>query len=121
MVATSQRTPQTESMSNKLTVTLALAAGFLGGFASHYLAEARVYAQSPAVPEKIRAHEFVLVDEAGFVRGVFGIETNGAPEIEVGDPRHMMVYEAKGWGAVHGLMSGGITGPKKPTLLSTKP
>jgi hypothetical protein len=113
--------PHTETMSGKFTILLAFAAGITGGLASRY-STASVYAQPPAVPQEIRAHEFVLVDEAGAVRGAFGVETNGAPEIEVSDSKgHVMAYRAEGWTAVHGLLSGGITGPRHATLVPAKP
>ncbi len=111
-------------MSTKFTITLALAAGFIGGFASRYSTPAPVLAQTLVIPEESRAHKFVLVDENGTSRGVFGIESNGAPEIEITDPKgHQIgVVEFKGWSAVHGLFAGSVsTGPKKPTLLPLKP
>jgi hypothetical protein len=112
-------------MNNKLTVTLALAAGLLGGFASHYFVPARVYAQGLAVPQEIRAHKFVLVDETGVPRGAFGIEINGVPEIEVSTPKdqgyRMWGYQATDWGHMHGFTGPQVKGPDKPTLLPAKP
>ena len=110
-------------MSTKFTIALALAAGFIGGFASRYSTPAPAFAQTPVIPEESRAHKFVLVDENGIPRGVFGIESNGAPEIEITDPkgRWIGVVEFKGWSAAHGLFAGGSIGPKKATLLPLKP
>jgi hypothetical protein len=112
-------------MNNKLTVTLGLAAGFIGGFASHYYVPAQVYAQAPTVPQEIRAHKFVLVDETGVARGIFGIETNGTPEIEVSTPKsqgyRIWGYQATDWGHMHGFAAGQVKGPEKPSLLPTKP
>jgi len=109
-------------MTTKVTIPLALTFGFIGGFASRYYGPAPVHAQAPVVSQEIRAHKFILVDEAGNARGAFGIETNGAPEIEVSDSKgRVMVYSAKAWMAVHGIFAGGISGPKKPTLLPSKP
>jgi len=110
-------------MNCKFTITLALVAGFIGGMASRYLGPAPVYAQTPTVPQEIRAHKFVLVDEGGVARGAFGIEANGAPQIEVSDGkgRGVLVYVPEGWSAVHGFFGRGFTGPKKPTLLPIKP
>jgi len=68
-------------MNTKFAITLALAAGFIGGLASRYSGPARVFAQAPASPQEIRAQKFVLVDETGVARGVFGIEKNGTPQI----------------------------------------
>ena len=72
-------------MKSKFTITLALTAGFIGGLASRYLGPAPVYAQAPPSPQEIRARKFVLVDETGAARGVFGIEGNGTPIIEAVD------------------------------------
>ena len=70
-------------MNTKLNVALALAAGFLGGVLSHYLAPTAVLAQSqPAAPKEIRAERFVVVDGKGTARGIFAIETTGMPTIE---------------------------------------
>lgn len=71
-------------MRTTLTIALALAAGYLGGIASHHSFPAEVYAQVPAPPPaEIRAQKFVLVDQRGITRGVFGIEANGSPAIEI--------------------------------------
>jgi len=70
-------------MRNKITTVFALVAGFLGGVLSHYLfLPATVQAQAQA-PTEIRARKFVLVDENGTPRGVFGFQSNGNPEIQV--------------------------------------
>jgi hypothetical protein len=74
-------------MVTKFTLFLAMAAGFIGGLASRYAGSPVVYAQAPAVPQEIRAQRFVLIDETGVALGVFGIEKNGGPEIEVMDSK----------------------------------
>lgn len=109
-------------MNTKLTVTLALAAGFIGGLASRSYGPAPVHAQAPA-PHEIQAQKFVLVDETGLARGVFGIEENGTPQIEViGHKGHVYASVFRSWSMVHGLMAESASpGPKKPTLLLTKP
>jgi hypothetical protein len=62
-------------MNRTLTVSLALAAGLLGGTLSGYVTPATVLAQAqPAVPNEIRAQRFTLVDEYGAILGVFGID-----------------------------------------------
>jgi hypothetical protein len=70
-------------MSPKTTLALALAAGFLGGTLSQRLVP--VHAQE--IPQELRAHKFVLVDDQGVSRGVFGfpIRNNpgGYPAIEL--------------------------------------
>jgi hypothetical protein len=60
-------------MKNRTTLALALAAGFMGGIVSQRIVPPSVWAQDHAiVPDEIRAHKFVLVDEAGVSRGIFG-------------------------------------------------
>ena len=74
-------------MSNKTTIVLALAAGFLGGIVSQHIAPPPVYAQAqPAVPREIRAESFVIVDTNGVPRGAFAVNgKNGRPMIETRD------------------------------------
>jgi hypothetical protein len=60
------------------TITLALAAGFLGGLTSRYDGPTPVYAQLPASSPEVRAQKFVLVDPNGVARGVFGIESRSS-------------------------------------------
>lgn len=112
-------------MNAKLSVVLMIASGIIGGVTSRYVGEAPVYAQAPAVPQEIRARKFVLIDENGVPRGAFGMESNGAPEIEVSIPNkdryYVLGYQATNWGSLHGLFAGGIIAPKKPTLLPTRP
>jgi hypothetical protein len=67
-------------MSSKTTVVLAIAAGLLGGIASQR-AIPTVQAQVlPPVLQEIRAHKFVLVNEAGVDLGVFGIAADKGNE-----------------------------------------
>ena len=62
-------------MNQTLTLTLALAAGLLGGTFSRYLTPTTVFAQAQLPgPKEIRAQRFTLVDEHGTVRGVFAID-----------------------------------------------
>jgi hypothetical protein len=69
-------------MSNKTTIGLALVAGFVGGTISHV--PISVHAQTPpSAPPEIRAQKFVLVDENGTPRGVFGFQSDGFPDIQV--------------------------------------
>ena len=79
-------------MSTKTTIALALAAGFIGGTISQRIVPTPVRAQDqPSVPREIRAHKFVLVDDSGVNRGVFGFpvtnRTRGYPGIELMDPK----------------------------------
>jgi hypothetical protein len=61
-------------MSTRTTLTLAVAAGFIGGIASQHLALTPVLAKEPATAAKeIRAETFVIVDANGLPRGAFGI------------------------------------------------
>ncbi len=39
------------------------------------------------MPQEIRAHKFVLVDEAGVSRGVLGFDKYHRPNIELMDPK----------------------------------
>lgn len=73
-------------MSPRTTIVLALAAGFVGGTISQRIVP--VHAQDqPSVPQEIRAHKFVLVDESGVDRGVFGFGNRGA-DIEFMDRKN---------------------------------
>jgi hypothetical protein len=94
-----------------------------GGVAPRYAGPSVVYAQVPAAPQEIRAQKFVLVDEAGVARGVFGVETNGSPELEVMDSKgHVFACEFVPWDRVHGWSSESWSpGPKKQTSLPIKP
>jgi hypothetical protein len=81
-------------MNTKVTLLLAVASGFLGGIVSQRIQPAPVHAQDQPAPQEIRAHKFVLVDEAGVNRGVSGFgERRGSPypTIEMMDP------EARTW------------------------
>ena len=71
-------------MSPKTTIILALAAGFLGGTLSQRVMQ--VHAQE--IPQEIRAHRFVLVDESGVNRGVLGFGKDGSAGIEVMDKKN---------------------------------
>jgi len=74
-------------MKSRFTTVLALAAGFTGGLASRYIEPLPVSANAPATLQEIRAQKFILVDETGLPRAVFGIEENGSPEVEVIDSK----------------------------------
>lgn len=110
-------------MNTKFSIALSLTAGFVGGLGSRYLAPAPVQAQQPTFPQEIRAQKFVLVDQGGEARGVFGIEKNGSPQIEViGYKGRVFATVFRSWSMVHGLLAESAShGPKEPTLLSVKP
>jgi len=110
-------------MNIKITIALAFAAGFVGGLASRYFEPVPAYAQVAAAPQEIRAQKFVLVDGTGVARGVFGIEENGTPQIEViGYNGKVYATLFRPWWMVHGLRAESFSkGPKKPTLLPVKP
>jgi hypothetical protein len=74
-------------MNSKLTVALAIAAGFVGGIASQRFMPPTVYAQAPTVAKEIRAQSFVIVDEKGVPRGAFGIDKKHRPTIEITDSK----------------------------------
>jgi hypothetical protein len=70
-------------MNRILTLALALSAGLIGGLLSRYIAPASVHAQAQTIaPKDVRAQSFVLVDEKGVPRGIFGIEQTGFPTLE---------------------------------------
>ena len=75
-------------MSTKTTLTLALAAGFIGGMVSQRIAPTRAYTQTQTPSPEIRAQSFVIVDQNGVPRGAFGIDKkNGWPTVEITDPK----------------------------------
>jgi hypothetical protein len=57
-------------MNRKLNLSLALAAGLLGGLLSHYITPAPVLAQTQA-PKEMKSQSFVLVDEKNNIVGTF--------------------------------------------------
>lgn len=74
-------------MSNRTTVTIALAAGFIGGIASQRIIPALVHAQTQTPAPEIRAQSFVVVDAKGVPRGAFGIDAKKDwPTVEITDP-----------------------------------
>lgn len=81
---------------NKRTVVLSMAAGLLGGVASHYLTPELVHAQSknPA-PKEIRAESFVLVNEKGVVLGTLADE-GGRPALKLFDEHSQEIWSAGG-------------------------
>jgi hypothetical protein len=97
-------------MNRTLNLTLALAAGLLGGLLSNYLTPTPVLAQtqSPApVSKEIRAERFTLVNEDGVVLGTFGIDhgvlvngkLRGNPMIKLFDENgHHEIWSAGGLG-----------------------
>jgi hypothetical protein len=62
----------TTSMSKAPTVTLALAAGLVGGLLSRYVAPPSAFAQDKAkVTKEVRAQSFTLVDPSDHAVGTF--------------------------------------------------
>jgi len=75
-------------MNTKTTISLAIAAGFLGGIASQSISPIMAHAQAqPPIPKEIRAESFVIVDENGLPRGAFGIDKKGFPMVEATDAK----------------------------------
>jgi hypothetical protein len=113
------RLRNTEAMNTKATTLLALVAGFIGGAMSHYLfVPMSVRAQGPAQSSpEIRAQKFVLVDENGMARGVFGFRDDGTPDMQVkpAKPRAGAgVFEVR-WQAIPYLHEKPILADLKPT------
>jgi len=63
----------------RLTLTLSLAAGLLGGLFSRYVSPTNTQAQA-ATPAEVRAQKFTLVDKNGTVRGVFAVVDTPFPK-----------------------------------------
>lgn len=81
----------------KLNLALALAVGFVGGAASHYLIPAPVRAEAPPpVPAEVRARSFLLVNEQGSVLGKFTVDRGGRPSIRLFDSTGREVWSAEG-------------------------
>ena len=74
-------------MSTKLTIMLALAAGFIGGSASQLLQVPVLAQKGTTVPQEILAHRFVLVDESGVPHGIFGFDQDHRPNLELRDDK----------------------------------
>ena len=106
-------------MRTNFTLALALTAGFLGGLASRYWSPTPAYAQAPsAPPAEARAQKFVLVDENGIARGVFGFESNGSPVIEISNGNNGHVFKTRWYYEGPGLVVHDYPSfPHKTTLL----
>ena len=104
----------------KLSVTLALAAGLLGGFVSRNITLPSVHAQAqPAAPVEIRAQRFTLVDDQDKVVGTFTFRGQGMALSDVTrplpvagprpvvllDPNGREIWSSQGYGLK--LLSGG--------------
>jgi hypothetical protein len=61
-------------MKRNLNITLAFAAGLLGGVTSRWFVPTPVLAQAPTAPKEVKAQRFTLVGEDGAVLGTFGAE-----------------------------------------------
>jgi len=68
-------------MNRKLNLSLALAAGLLGGVLSRYIAPLPVLAQA-GPPKELRAQSFVLVDDKNNVVGTFTASTPGPKPVQ---------------------------------------
>jgi hypothetical protein len=82
-------------MNQRLNLTLALAAGLVGGMMSHFLAPTPVLAQAQTLaPKEIRAQTFVLVDSRGVPLGLMGFDPGGKPVIKLVDERGHVIWSA---------------------------
>jgi hypothetical protein len=95
--------------SRNLTLVLAVAAGFLGGFLSRYISVPSVHAQGqPPYTTEVRSQSFTIVDNKGRVLGTFtaSVEREPAfppnrltlPQIVLVDPRGRELWSAGGRG-----------------------
>jgi hypothetical protein len=84
-------------MNRKSNLGLSIAAGLLGGFASHYVSPELVHAQAQAAPPKeIRAQRFVLANEDGSPAGLFGFDQEGKANVILLDKTGKVVWSASG-------------------------
>ncbi len=107
-------------MSTKVTTALGLVMGFIGGAMSHYFfAPTPVHAQSPV---EIRAQKFILVDENGTPRGVFGFRSDGSPDLQVSFGKPKGVQKLLGGAEAGSVRWLGIGGKNEmPDLTGTHP
>ena len=89
-------------MTRKLNGGLALAAGLLGGMLSHYVTPALVHAQAPEpqpkpeiVPQEVKAHSFVLVNDANKPSGVIGFDKDGNAYLTLLDKTDRVIWSSQ--------------------------
>ena len=83
-------------MNRTMHITLALAAGLLGGLLSRYLTPTPVFAQAQApAPKEIRAQSFVLVNKQGAPLGRIGFDAEGIPNITLVDENGRTILSTK--------------------------
>ncbi len=83
-------------MNRTMHITLALAAGLLGGLLSRYLTPPPVFAQAQTpAPREIRAQSFVLVNKQGAPLGRIGFDSNGLPNITLVDEDGRTIWSSK--------------------------
>ena len=72
--------------------------------------------------QEIRAHKFVLVDDAGVDRGVFGFNRKAAPDMELMDPKGY-TWAPRYMGSSHVFLPDTTcqTCPHKPAKKDSKP
>jgi hypothetical protein len=83
-------------MTRKLNVGLSLAAGLFGGLLSHYVTPPPVHAQAEVVPQEVKAHNFLLVNDAGKTTGVFGIDPDGNAQVTLLDKAGKVIWSSRG-------------------------
>lgn len=97
------RSGEFAAMNQKLTLALALLAGFAGGALSHYIAPAVVHAQTQP-PKEIRAQSFILVAPDGAILGTFSNDSHtrldgkltANPMIKLFDEKGREIWSAGG-------------------------
>jgi hypothetical protein len=80
-------------MNRTYTLSLALAAGLVGGLLSRYMTPEPVLAQ-PATPQEIKAQSFVLVDGKNNIVGIFKPSADRIPTVVLLDRNGREIWRA---------------------------
>ena len=84
-------------MNKTLTATLALAAGFIGGLLTRYIAPPVALAQNQApITKEIRAQSFTLVDPSDHTVGTFTYESGPAAFVRPKTPPRIVLRDSGG-------------------------
>ena len=90
------RDGETGPMNRTMHITLALAAGLVGGLLSRYLTPTPVFAQTQnSAPREVRAQSFLLVNKQGLSLGRMGFDSDGHPNITLIDEDGRTIWSTK--------------------------